>query len=66
MAGQEEEAGMAQMGGDIGIVMDSLKAMGEGANTFGLLLPPFWLLIFTCRPDGGLETPFAQSKGTIM
>ena len=60
----EEEAGMAQMDDDIGIVMKKLKDMGEEENTIVLFTTDNGTEVFTW-PDGG-QTPFAQSKGTIM
>jgi arylsulfatase A-like enzyme len=59
----EEEAGMAQLDDDIGIVMDKLKAMGEDENTIVLFTTDNGTEVFTW-PDGG-QTPFAQSKGTV-
>ncbi len=60
----EEEAGMAQMDDDIGIVMKKLKDMGEDENTIVLFTTDNGTEVFTW-PDGG-QTPFAQSKGTVM
>src|SRR6201994_4173593 len=60
----EEEAGMAQLDDDIGIVMDKLKAMGEDENTIVLFTTDNGTEVFTW-PDGG-QTPFAQSKGTVL
>ncbi len=60
----EEEAGMAQMDDDIGIVMKKLKEMGEDDNTIVLFTTDNGTEVFTW-PDGG-QTPFAQSKGTVM
>jgi arylsulfatase A-like enzyme len=60
----EEEAGMAQLDDDIGIVMDKLKSMGEDQNTIVLFTTDNGTEVFTW-PDGG-QTPFAQSKGTVL
>jgi arylsulfatase A-like enzyme len=60
----EEEAGMAQLDDDIGIVMNKLKDMGEDDNTIVLFTTDNGTEVFTW-PDGG-QTPFAQSKGTVL
>ena len=60
----EEEAGMAQMDDDIGIVMQKLKDIGEDENTIVLFTTDNGTELFTW-PDGG-QTPFAQSKGTVL
>ena len=60
----EEEAGMAQLDDDIGIVMDKLKSMGEDENTIVVFTTDNGTEVFTW-PDGG-QTPFAQSKGTVL
>ena len=60
----EEEAGMAQLDDDIGLVMKKLKDMGEDENTIVLFTTDNGTELFTW-PDGG-TTPFAQSKGTVM
>jgi arylsulfatase A-like enzyme len=60
----EEEAGMAQMDDDIGIVMNKLKDIGEDDNTIVLFTTDNGTELFTW-PDGG-QTPFAQSKGTVL
>ncbi|HEY4932898.1 MAG TPA: arylsulfatase [Terriglobales bacterium] len=60
----EEEAGMAQMDDDIGIVMQKLKDIGEADNTIVLFTTDNGTELFTW-PDGG-QTPFAQSKGTVL
>jgi len=59
-----EEAGMAQLDDDVGLVMQHLKDAGLDDNT---------IVVFTTDngtetvtwPDGG-STPFAQGKGTVM
>jgi arylsulfatase A-like enzyme len=60
----EEEAGMAQLDDDVGIVMDKLKAIGEDENTIVLFTTDNGTEVFTW-PDGG-QTPFAQAKGTVL
>jgi arylsulfatase A-like enzyme len=60
----EEEAGMAQMDNDIGIVMKYLKDNGLDDNTIVVFTTDNGTETFTW-PDGG-TTPFAQCKGTIM
>jgi arylsulfatase len=60
----EEEAGMAQLDDDVGIVMDKLKTMGEDENTIVVFTTDNGTEVFTW-PDGG-QTPFAQSKGTVL
>jgi len=59
-----EEAGMAQLDDDIGIVMQHLKEAGLDDNTIVVFTSDNGTEAFTW-PDGG-TTPFAQSKGTIM
>src|SRR5271169_3691879 len=59
-----EEAGMAQMDDDIGLVMQHLKDMGVDDNTIVVFTTDNGTESFTW-PDGG-TTPFAQSKGTVM
>jgi len=60
----EEEAGMAQLDNDIGLVLQHLKDMGEDDNTIVVFTTDNGTELFTW-PDGG-TTPFAQCKGTIM
>ena len=59
-----EEAGMAQLDDDVGIVMKKLKDMGVDDNTIVVFTTDNGTEVFTW-PDGG-QTPFAQSKGTVM
>ena len=59
-----EEAGMAQMDDDIGLVMAKLEEMGVDNNTIVIFTTDNGTEVFTW-PDGG-QTPFAQSKGTVM
>src|ERR1700716_1848671 len=58
------EAGMAQLDDDIGIVMKKLKDMGVDDNTIVVFTTDNGTEVFTW-PDGG-QTPFAQSKGTVL
>ena len=60
----EEEAGMAQLDDDVGIVMNKLKDLGEDDNTIVVFTTDNGTEVFTW-PDGG-QTPFAQSKGTVL
>jgi arylsulfatase len=59
-----QEAGMAQLDDDIGLVMKKLKDLGVDDNTIVVFTTDNGTELFTW-PDGG-TTPFAQSKGTIM
>src|SRR5207244_2697333 len=60
----EEEAGMAQLDEDIGIVMQYLKTNGLDENTIVVFTTDNGTELFTW-PDGG-TTPFAQCKGTVL
>jgi arylsulfatase A-like enzyme len=60
----EEEAGMAQLDDDVGIVMQKLKDLGVDDNTIVVFTTDNGTEVFTW-PDGG-QTPFAQSKGTVL
>src|SRR5271165_3146766 len=60
----EEEAGMAQFDDIVGSVMQKLKDMGVDDNTIVVMTTDNGTEVFTW-PDGG-QTPFAQSKGTVM
>ena len=60
----EEEAGMAQLDDDVGIVLKKLKDIGEEENTIVVFTTDNGTEVFTW-PDGG-QTPFAQSKGTVL
>jgi arylsulfatase A-like enzyme len=60
----EEEAGMAQLDDDVGLVMKKIKDLGEDDNTIVVFTTDNGTEVFTW-PDGG-QTPFAQSKGTVM
>src|SRR3954449_11076291 len=60
----EQEAGMAQLDNDIGLVLNKIKDMGEEDNTIVVFTTDNGTETFTW-PDGG-TTPFAQCKGTIM
>ena len=55
---------MAQLDDDIGLVMKKLVDMGVDNNTIVVFTTDNGTEVFTW-PDGG-QTPFAQSKGTIM
>ncbi len=60
----EEEAGMAQLDDDIGLVMKKIKDLGVDDNTIVVFTTDNGTEVFTW-PDGG-QTPFAQSKGTVL
>jgi len=60
----EEEAGMAQLDDDVGLVMAKLKSLGVDDNTIVVFTTDNGTEVFTW-PDGG-QTPFAQSKGTVL
>ena len=60
----EQEAGMAQLDDDVGLVMKKIKDMGVDDNTIVLFTTDNGTELFTW-PDGG-QTPFAQSKGTVL
>jgi arylsulfatase len=60
----ESEAGMAQLDQIVGDVMQKLKDMGVDNNTIVVFTTDNGTEVFTW-PDGG-QTPFAQSKGTVM
>jgi arylsulfatase len=60
----EEEAGMAQLDDNVGLVMQKLKDIGEDENTIVVFTTDNGTELFTW-PDGG-QTPFAQSKGTVL
>jgi arylsulfatase A-like enzyme len=60
----EQEAGMAQLDDDVGLVMKKLKDMGVDDNTIVVFTTDNGAEVFTW-PDGG-QTPFAQSKGTVL
>jgi arylsulfatase len=58
------EAGMAQIDDIVGDTMQKLKDMGVDDNTIVVFTTDNGTEVFTW-PDGG-QTPFAQSKGTVM
>src|SRR5947208_6044470 len=58
------EAGMAQLDDDVGLVMQKLKDLGVDNNTIFVFTTDNGTEVFTW-PDGG-QTPFAQSKGTVL
>ncbi|MDP4006061.1 arylsulfatase [Methylobacterium sp. NEAU K] len=58
------EAGMAQLDDDVGLVMKKLTELGVDDNTIVVFTTDNGTEVFTW-PDGG-QTPFAQSKGTVM
>jgi len=59
-----QEAGMAQLDDIVGEVMKKLKDLGVDDNTIVVFTTDNGTEVFTW-PDGG-QTPFAQSKGTVM
>ncbi|MGZ9158610.1 MAG: arylsulfatase [Nitrospira sp.] len=59
-----QEAGMAQLDDDVGLVMKKLKDIGVDDNTIVIFTTDNGTEVFTW-PDGG-QTPFAQSKGTVL
>ena len=58
-----QEAGMAQLDDDIGLLMQKLKDMGEDDNTIVVFTTDNGTETFTW-PDGG-NTPFRGDKGTV-
>jgi arylsulfatase A-like enzyme len=60
----EQEAGMAQLDDDVGLVMKKLKDIGVDDNTIVVFTSDNGAEVFTW-PDGG-QTPFAQAKGTVL
>jgi len=60
----EEEAGMAELDDNVGVVMKYLKDNGLDDNTIVVFTTDNGTETFTW-PDGG-QTPFAQCKGTVM
>ncbi len=60
----EHEAGMAQLDDVVGATMKKLEDLGVGDNTIVVFTTDNGTEVFTW-PDGG-QTPFAQSKGTVM
>ncbi|MGH1575018.1 arylsulfatase [Methylobacterium sp. P31] len=58
------EAGMAQLDDVVGSVMKKLTDFGADDNTIVVFTTDNGTEVFTW-PDGG-QTPFAQSKGTVM
>jgi len=59
-----QEAGMAQLDDDVGLLMQKLKDMGVDNNTIVVFTTDNGAENFTW-PDGG-NTPFAGGKGTAM
>jgi len=60
----KQEAGMAQLDDDVGLVMKKLKDMGVDDNTIVLFTTDNGAMNFTW-PDGG-NTPFAGGKGSAL
>ena len=60
----EHEAGMAQLDDVVGATMKKLEDLGLDDNTIVVFTTDNGTEVFTW-PDGG-QTPFAQSKGTVM
>jgi arylsulfatase len=60
----EEQAGMAQLDGIVGEVMQKVKDLGLADNTIIVFTTDNGAEVFTW-PDGGM-TPFAGAKGTIL
>jgi arylsulfatase len=58
------EAGMAQLDDIVGATMQKIKDLGDENNTIVIFTTDNGTEVFTW-PDGG-QTPFAQSKGTVM
>jgi arylsulfatase len=58
-----EEAGMAQMDDDIGVLLKHLDDVGEADNTIVIFTTDNGAEVFTW-PDGGM-TPFKATKGTV-
>ena len=59
-----QEAGMAQLDDDVGLVMKKLKDMGVDDNTIVVFTTDNGAMNFTW-PDGG-NTPFAGGKGSAL
>ena len=60
----EHEAGMAQLDDVVGATMKKLEDLGVDDDTIVVFTTDNGTEVFTW-PDGG-QTPFAQSKGTVM
>ena len=60
----KQEAGMAQLDDDVGLVMKKLQDMGVDDNTIVLFTTDNGAMNFTW-PDGG-NTPFAGGKGSAL
>ena len=60
----KQEAGMAQLDDDVGLVMKKLKDMGVDDNTIVVFTTDNGAMNFTW-PDGG-NTPFAGGKGSAL